>query len=201
MKIGNVSGISVYSGQIISRVEAKDEVGDDVLEERQVLIPKAISNGRVNHSDLGTAKLKKSVDNERITKKGDVILKLSTPYDAAYIEDDDEELVVPSFCCIIRIGKGASIDPEFLVSYLNTSYARELLKAKVAGSTMPMIKISDVKDFEVPDVPMEKQRELGEAYSLSCKKQSVLRELLINEQKTIEVVVMTAVKEAISYGL
>lgn len=59
MKIGNASKINVYSGQIISRVEAKDEVGDNVLEERKVLIPKAISNGRVNHSDLGIVKLKK----------------------------------------------------------------------------------------------------------------------------------------------
>ncbi|AHM55764.1 hypothetical protein EAL2_c04620 [Peptoclostridium acidaminophilum DSM 3953] len=198
MKIGNASKINVYSGQIISRVEAKDEVGDNVLEERKVLIPKAISNGRVNHSDLGIVKLKKSVDAERITKKGDVVLKLSTPYDAAYIEEDDEGLVVPSFCCIIRIGKEAKINPEFLVAYLNTSYARELLKAKVAGSTMPMIKISDVKDFEVPDISITKQQTLGEAYSLSCHKQSVLKDLLLNEQKIIENVLMNTVKEALA---
>lgn len=198
MKIGNASKINVYSGQIISRLEAKDEVGDNVLEERKVLIPKAISNGRVNHSDLGIVKLKKSVDAERITKKGDVVLKLSTPYDAAYIEEDDEGLVVPSFCCIIRIGKEAKINPEFLVTYLNTSYARELLKAKVAGSTMPMIKISDVKDFEVPDISITKQQTLGEAYSLSCHKQSVLKDLLLNEQKIIENVLMNTVKEALA---
>lgn len=198
MKIGNASKINVYSGQIISRLEAKDEVGDNVLEERKVLIPKAISNGRVNHSDLGIVKLKKSVDAERITKKGDVVLKLSTPYDAAYIEEDDEGLVVPSFCCIIRIGKEAKINPEFLVAYLNTSYARELLKAKVAGSTMPMIKISDVKDFEVPDISITKQQTLGEAYSLSCHKQSVLKDLLLNEQKIIENVLMNTVKEALA---
>lgn len=198
MKIGNASKINVYSGQIISRVEAKDEVGDNVLEERKVLIPKAISNGRVNHSDLGIVKLKKSVDAERITKKGDVVLKLSTPYDAAYIEEYDEGLVVPSFCCIIRIGKEAKINPEFLVAYLNTSYARELLKAKVAGSTMPMIKISDVKDFEVPDISITKQQTLGEAYSLSCHKQSVLKDLLLNEQKIIENVLMNTVKEALA---
>lgn len=198
MKIGNASKINVYSGQIISRVEAKDEVRDNVLEERKVLIPKAISNGRVNHSDLGIVKLKKSVDAERITKKGDVVLKLSTPYDAAYIEEDDEGLVVPSFCCIIRIGKEAKINPEFLVAYFNTSYARELLKAKVAGSTMPMIKISDVKDFEVPDISITKQQTLGEAYSLSCHKQSVLKDLLLNEQKIIENVLMNTVKEALA---
>lgn len=107
-------------------------------------------------------------------------------------------MVVPSFCCIIRIGKEAKINPEFLVAYLNTSYARELLKAKVAGSTMPMIKISDVKDFEVPDISITKQQTLGEAYSLSCHKQSVLKDLLLNEQKIIENVLMNTVKEALA---
>jgi len=107
-------------------------------------------------------------------------------------------LVVPSFCCIIRIGKEAKNNPEFLVAYLNTSYARELLKAKVAGSTMPMIKISDVKDFEVPDISITKQQTLGEAYSLSCHKQSVLKDLLLNEQKIIENVLMNTVKEALA---
>lgn len=191
--------VNVFSGQIISRVEAKEDVGDTVIEERQVLIPKAIYSGRVTHADLGSVKLKKAVDAERITKKNDVVLKLSTPYDAAYITEDDEGLVVPSFCCVLRTTK-AGIDPEFLAAFLNAEYSREKLKAKVAGSTMPMIKISDVKDFDIPDVSLRIQKNLGEAYSLSCQKQDVLRELLSNEQKLIESVVMNAVKKAIIHG-
>lgn len=191
--------LNVFSGQIISRVEAKEDVGDVVIEERKVLIPKAIYSGRVTHSDLGSVKLKKSVDDERITRKNDVVLKLSTPYDAVYITADDEGLVVPSFCCVLRISK-SSIDTEFLTAFLNTEYAKEKLKAKVAGSTMPMIKISDVKDFEIPEIPVEEQAKIGKAYSLSCQKQDVLRELLDNEQRLIESVVMTVVKEAINYG-
>ncbi|WP_353852898.1 restriction endonuclease subunit S [Dehalobacter restrictus] len=191
--------VNVFSGQIISRVEAKEDVGDTVIEERQVLIPKAIYSGRVTHADLGSVKLKKAVDAERITQKNDIVLKLSTPYDAAYITKDDEGLVVPSFCCVLRVIK-AGIDPEFLTAFLNAEYSREKLKAKVAGSTMPMIKISDVKDFDMPDVPLSVQKNLGEAYSLSCQKQDVLRELLSNEQKLIESVLMNAVKEAITHG-
>lgn len=52
MKLGEITK-TIYSGQIISRVEAKEDVRDMVLEEKKVLIPKAISAGRVNHSDLG----------------------------------------------------------------------------------------------------------------------------------------------------
>ena len=194
MKIADIS--EIYSGQIISRVEAKDEVGDEVFEEREVLIPKAIVGGRVTHADLGTVKLKKAADKNRITREGDIILKLSTPYDAAYIEKDDQGLVVPSFCSVIRGLDAGKVDAKFITAYLNTDYVREMLKAKVAGTTMPMIKLSDVKNLEIPNVPLEKQKSLGEAYSLSCQKQDVLREMLDNEQLLINSVVLNAVKEA-----
>ena len=195
MKIADISG-KIYSGQIISRVDAKEEVGDVVLEERKVLIPKAISGGRVTHADLGTVKLKKTVDEDRITRQGDIVLKLSTPYDAAYIGKDDEGLVVPSFCSILRGIEASKADTQFITAYLNTEYVREILKSKVAGTTMPMIKISDVRDLEIPNVSPEKQKALGEAYSLSCQKQDVLREMLFNEQVLINSVVLNAVKEA-----
>jgi len=195
MKIVDIAE-KIYSGQIISRVDAREEVGHVVLEERKVLIPKAISGGRVIHEDLGTVKLKKAVDDDRITRQGDLVLKLSTPYDAAYIEKEDEGLVVPSFCCIIRGIDASKADPEFITAYLNTDYVREMLKSKVAGTTMPMIKLSDVKNLEIPNVSLQKQKVLGEAYSLSCHKQNVLSEMLHNEQVLINRVVLNAVKEA-----
>lgn len=195
MKISDVSE-KINSGQIISRVEAKEEVGEEVLEERKVLIPRAIAGGRVTHSDLGTVKLKKVVDEDRITRQGDIVLKLSTPYDAAYIEKDDEGLVVPSFCSVIRGVDSSKVDARFITAYINTDYVREVLKSKVAGTTMPMIKLSDVKDLEIPNVPLAKQKTLGKAYALSCQKQDLLREMLYNEQTLINAVILNAIREA-----
>lgn len=195
MKLGEITKI-IYSGQIISRVEAKEDIGDTVLEEKKVLIPKAISAGRINHSDLGTVKIKKEVDDGRITKRGDVIIKLSTPYDTAYIEECDEGLVVPSFCCIIRGIDGDKADAEFIAAYMNTDYIREQLKSKVAGTTMAMIKIADVKGLMLPPVNIEKQRLLGQAYSISCQKQDLLKEMLDNEKKLINNIILESVKEA-----
>lgn len=88
MKLGDIAH-TIYSGQIMTRVEAKEEVGDLVLETRKVLVPKAIDNGRVNHDHLAEAKLKKRIDQDRITQRGDIVLKLSRPYDAAHIEECD----------------------------------------------------------------------------------------------------------------
>lgn len=69
----------------------------------KVLIPKAISNGRVNPLELATLDVKIGVDSKRITQEGDIVMKLSTPYDACIITKEDEGLLVPSFCVIIKM--------------------------------------------------------------------------------------------------
>lgn len=193
MKLKDIA--QIYSGQITSRVEAKEEIGDEVVEERKVLVPKAIMDGRINYSDLGLVKLKKVTDENRITKEGDIVLKLSSPHDAVYIQEEDEGLMVPSFCTIIRGVDTSKADPRFITAYLNTEYAREILKSRVSGSVTSMIKLKDVRELEIPDVPLEKQRIIGEAYTLSRQKQEILTKLLENEQAIMNTMVLSIIKE------
>ena len=83
----------VIAGQIMTRVTEDNNDGEAV----QVLAPKAISNGIIIKEDLGKAVLSKDVDENKYTKEGDVVIKLSTPYDAAYVTSKDIGLVIPSF--------------------------------------------------------------------------------------------------------
>ncbi|WP_353893744.1 hypothetical protein PRVXH_000505 [Proteinivorax hydrogeniformans] len=195
MKISQVAKM-IHSGQIITRVEAKEQAGDEVIDEKKVLVPKAISNGRVIASELGKVKLKKHVNKKRITLKGDICVKLSNPYDVTYIKSEDEGLVVPSFCAIIRSLDTTKIDPWFLTAFLNTDYIVELLKSRVSGSVMPMIKIADLKELEIPNISIEKQREVGQAFAISTEKQQVLQQIQENENNIIKSIVVNAVKEA-----
>lgn len=195
MKLAEIAD-KIYTGQIISRVEAKEEVGDSVLEIRKVLVPKAISNGRVNHADLGEVKLKKLVDEDRITQIADIVLKLSTPYDAAYLDAEDTGLVVPSFCAVIRGIDPDKADAKFILAYLNAGFIRNILKSKVAAITIPVIKLSDVKDLEMPPIPIEKQKKIAKAYEISCQKRILVEEFIKNDQDIIESLIRAAVREA-----
>lgn len=192
MKLENVAS-KISSGQIMTRITAKEEAGEEVVKVCKVLAPKAIVDGRVVHKDLSEAKLKKEVDNEKITQVGDVVIKLATPYDSAYITEKDTGLVVPSFCVIIRGVDEELVDTRFLVSYLNTNYVINSLKAKVAGTTMPMIKLGDIKELEVPELSIDQQKQLGEVYSLSCSKQEILQQLLDNEKELIQSIILKSI--------
>ena len=185
---------NVIAGQIMTRVTDENNEGENV----QVLVPKAIADGIIVKEDLGKAVLSKAVDEDKYTREGDVVIKLSTPYDAAYVTAEDAGLVIPSFCATIRIAKENLMDAKYLSAFLNTSYVRNQLTAKVVGSARPMIKITDVRALEIPKVSMQDMRDIGEAYMLSGKKKATLLEMVATESKLMENIVLASIKEGMN---
>lgn len=185
----------ITTGQIMSRVSAeaeKEKDGFTTVDEVRVIVPKAISNGRIDHSELAEVVLTKKVDETRITKAGDIVVKLSTPYEAAYIDEDNAGLVVTSFCAIIS-GVSESFMPEFLASYLNTLPAREALRQCTTGMNVPLLRVSDLKALQVPDVELEVQKAAIDVLRLLQKKRVLLSELLVHCDQLAESVVVNAI--------
>lgn len=191
MKLDEIA--SVIAGQIMTRVTDENVQGETI----QVLVPKAISEGIILKESLGEAILSKDVDDDKYTKEGDVVIKLSTPYDAAYVTADNVGFVIPSFCAAIRVSKDSQLDAKYLSAFLNTSYVRNQLMAKVVGSNRPMIKITDVRALEIPKVSVQDMKDIGEAYMLSGKKKSVLLEMVETESKLMESIVLESIKEGL----
>ena len=82
MKLEEVAKITV--GQIMTRVSAENRNEDDAIGIVKVLAPKAISDGIIVKENLGELQICKMIDEKKFTKEGDVVVKLSTPYDATY---------------------------------------------------------------------------------------------------------------------
>ena len=109
MKIRDIAD-EIITGVLTRRVVWEEGNGDpSLLKSEKILVPKAINDGLIDHSLLQEVKLYKEVKDKFYTKKGDVIMKLSTPYDSCVIEkEEDEGLIVPSFSLIIR-----KINPKY----------------------------------------------------------------------------------------
>ncbi|MEE3462479.1 MAG: hypothetical protein VZR00_11495, partial [Lachnospiraceae bacterium] len=116
----DIKGLTFIGGQITSRIEADEKKSDPVLGSIKVIPPKAIKNGRIAHEELYDIDYKTEFDEKKLTKAGDIVLKLSSPYDAAYITEDDEGLLITSFCIIIRV-KGKEMDPQYLTAFFNSN--------------------------------------------------------------------------------
>ena len=178
MKLENVAAISV--GQILTRV-ATDE---DSEIQYKVLQPKAIGNGVIKDDYLNESGFVKEVEPEKFTEEGDVIIKLSTPYEAVVIDEEHVGLIIPSFCAAIR--PQPDINPYYLCALINSSYIKDQLKSKIAGTVRPMVKISDLRIVKIPDISDEKMNRLGEEYRLSLKKLDLLSQIISTEKEIMD---------------
>ena len=189
-RLEDIAEISV--GQIMTRVST-DKVDEEAIKSVKVLVPKSISGGVIIKEDLGEANLSKEIDADKYTKAGDVVIKLSTPYDAAYITEEFAGIAIPSFCAAIRV-KDNKMDLKYLSAFLNSTYVRELLLSKVLGAVRPMIKITDIRAIEIPDVSEEDMKDIGEAFVLSGEKKATLQRMIENESELMNNIVLASIK-------
>lgn len=183
-------------GQIMSRVSYKDDEEREGYEEAvHVLVPSAISGGVIHHENLGVAVLKKEVSQDRITRNGDIVIKLSSPYDSALITENDEKLVVPSFCALIRGINAERIDVRYLVGYLNSPYTVAKLIAGINSTAMAMIRGKSLMELKIEFPDIYQQRVAGRAYWSSCRKKALLERMVAQQQVVSENIILETLKE------
>ena len=154
----------IITGVLTRRVVYDGEDNDSSLKEGKILVPKAIDDGLIDHSLLQSVKLDKEVKDKFYTKKGDVIMKLSTPYDSCFIDrEEDEGLIVPSFSLIIR-GLKSDYDPYFIMAFLSSRYAWNQIERLRSGRTITILSNESVAELEVPEFKKLERERISERY-------------------------------------
>lgn len=170
MKLSDIA-VEIYTGVLTRRIIFEDselasmsEAETAALTSARILVPKAIADGVIDHSQLQEVKLKKEVKEKFRTHLGDVIMKLSSPYDCCVIEDEeDENLIVPSFC--LRIGSiDEEYDPYFIMAYLTSASAWKQIEKTRMGRALSIISNESVSELMLPDMTSEQRHEAGYRY-------------------------------------
>ena len=184
-------GGKLISGQIIRRIQAKE--GKEFVADVKVLLPKAMVDGCVNHSLLVEEKLTAMPDAERFTKEGDIVIKLSTPYDSVIIGKEDEGILVTSFCAIIR---GVdNITAKYLTAYLNSIEFNNLAKASTSGSIVIVLALSFLKGCLIPIPPKEEMEKIGNEYAQLLEMKKTFDEVYSLTRKKIDLTITKYAKE------
>lgn len=180
MKIKNIG--NPIGGQVISRIEAKNET--DMIGKVKILVPKAIKNGGINHQDLSEINLKSKPDENKLTKAGDIVLKLSQPYDAAYITEKDEGILVTSFCLVLR-EIDADINPRYLVLVINSEIYKEQAMMVTSGATVPMLTKGKIENIDLK-LNLKRQEEIMKMSDKIKQKEDIFNEIINLEKLKLE---------------
>lgn len=167
--------IEFVSGQIQSRVEYKGE-GENVKKILSI-VPKAIENGYLNHEYLSSFNILDTTKNIKLSEPGDIIMKVTTPYDACIIEEVDQGFFIPSFCIKLKVND-QRINPYYLLSFINSSIFYNLVKAESVGTTINIINISKIKELEIPLIPIDEQDVIANKYKKTIEKIKTMKEII-----------------------
>lgn len=174
----------VQSGQVLSRISTKI----NQIAIGKVLIPKAISKGRILKEELQDIKLKNLLPENKLSMKNDIIIKLSTPYEACVIDDDNVGLVIPSFCAILRIKK-MEFDLNYLNAYINSSLFEKQVIDCVTGQTIGILSITALKGIDIPHIPLKEQLKVSIEFKKMNKNKELLNKLINLQEEKIETLI------------
>jgi hypothetical protein len=179
MKLSELA--SVRTGLVLSRKQS-NHVDNVAVQYEQLNLKCIIDSGDIDIELLDIFIAAERLKWDYLTHKGDVVVRLSSPYTAVLITEECEGLVVPSHFVTIR-ADGKHLSPEYLFWLLNTEKIKKNIMQNNSGSMLGTIKPSFFAELDIKLIPIEKQH-LVANINLLAKKESKLLEML-KEQKGI----------------
>lgn len=147
--------------------------------EVKVLLPRAMQGGAIIDEELAIETVGE-VKEENFTREGDVVIKLSTPYDSVYIDKAHEGIMITSFGMVLRKKDDAELDMRFLSLFLNLPQTNSVLQAVSTGQSvaMAMLKRQTVADIEVSLLPLERQEKLASLFQVVRERKNQYERLI-----------------------
>ena len=180
MKVTNIS--DVQTGLVLVRKRA--DTNDKDTHKYRILTLKSFDpNGWLNEGEMDVFFSKEKLENKYLTTKGDIIIRLTTPYTAICINDDQEGLVIPSNFAIIRL-KEQTFIPEFVALFLNSEIIEKRFFKSSISTTIPLITTKHLRDMDIPEKPLSLQKKIVELNQLQVKEKKLLS-LLIREKEKL----------------
>ena len=172
MKLNELS--SVRTGLVLSRKEAKT---CDKSHEYRLLNLKSVSeDGTINIDETIPFYASEELSPNYLTQIGDIVVKTSEPYTAAFITEEYEGLVIPSHFVVVRVDEAKTL-PQYIAWYLNKDRIKKAFRMSCTG-TLKQIKPSMVGETDIKLPTHERQRQVVELYELSRKEIQLLEKLM-----------------------
>lgn len=174
VQLGEIAKIK--TGLVLSRKKA--EVNYNAKETYKLITLKNITDdGLIGKDAYEEFVSNDELDNHYFTKEGDVLMRLSHPNTAVFIDKQHSGLLVPSYFAIIKVDQTKFL-PEYIAWYLNSIIVKKELERSQSGSRIPSTNQNVIKTLPVAWITILKQKVLIELNRLHQKEKRLYRELI-----------------------
>jgi restriction endonuclease S subunit len=150
-----------------------------------VLTLKALTeSGMINRDATEPYNAAVALKRDYFTNRGDILLRLSAPYTAALILENDEDLLVAAHFSIIRVKRG-QLDPNYLHWWL-TQNRKRFYRAASGGSMMGTISSGHIAQMAIMPPPIAEQKNIGNLIQLAYREQQLLTMLAEKKKQLVD---------------
>ena len=155
--------------------------GKDV-EEGRALDPEALMRIRLPG---------RSRPREKLVRKDDVIVMIRSerPF-AVHLACEMPPAVVQNSFNTLRLRSADRMTPEFLAMILNQSLMRSRIAALLKGSTIPYVRVEDLRAVLVPVPALDRQRSLVALEQAQRRERELHRELELARQQWLDALIL-----------
>ncbi|MCU5052771.1 restriction endonuclease subunit S [Bacillus cereus] len=174
MQLGDIAKIK--TGLVLSRKKA--EINYNAKAKYKLITLKNITdNGLIDIDSYEEFVSNDELDGHYFTKEGDVLMRLSHPHTAVFIEKQHSGLLIPSYFAIIKVEQ-EKFFPEYIAWYLNSVIVKKELERSQSGSRIPSTNQNVLKTLPVVWITPLKQKTLVELYNLHQKEKWLYKKLI-----------------------
>lgn len=171
---------NIRSGLVLARKQSSSQTENNY----KLLTLKSISsNGYIEKDLLEDYYATEKLNENYISQKGDIIVRISSPYTAVLIDGTTEGFVISSYFTVIRSNKNKLL-PEYLYWLLNNEETLKTIQKNNFGNILGSIRPQFFSDMEILLLPLNEQQRISELNLLFMKEQKLLEDL--KEEKKLK---------------
>ncbi len=146
-----------------------------------------------NNEEYEEVKTLRNLDN-KLTQKGDLLIRLVAPNRIIYVDEKTENLLVPSHMCIIR-GNRQKVNSEFLKWYLESDEGKSQMAIHIIGSSIQKISVIALRELEIPIIDIEKQNAIADLIKLWEKQKETLSQIIKEKEALYNNLIMEIIEK------
>lgn len=158
---------NVQSGLVVARKKALAE-SQIIKSYFQLNLTSVSKDGYIIKESLDVLNAKEIISNDYLTREGDIVVRLTAPYTAVYIEKKNEGIVVSSNFCLVR--NVQSYSKKFLGYFLNCNAVKKYFSSNTQGSTIMNISNAVVEEILIPTIDIKTQEWYSKILKLQIRK-------------------------------
>lgn len=173
---------TIRTGIVATRKKA-DENATKIHEYKLLNLKCAASAGYLDLQYAETFKTTDLLKQEYFTQMDDILVRLSAPYTAIMITNEDWcHYLVPSHFAIIRVDKTVA-SPEYILWILKRESTRQKILQNISGSgAFGTISSKFFSALPIRDLPLNEQQLIGKIQLLSEKELELLHKLTAQKE-------------------